>query len=122
MEVLEIALEVLSLITASIALVLLIRARTARSFRPTIILLYLCIGFNAAETITRRFLRIKATAESATIETVTLALIVTALVYTLRARRRGTEGKLSPAIMCMVWAVTIFALELLLGFILSYYK
>ncbi|MDI6759994.1 MAG: hypothetical protein QMD05_04140 [Candidatus Brocadiaceae bacterium] len=117
----EIAFELLSLVTASVALVLLLSARGGRSIQPAVVTLYICIGFNVAETLTRRFLRIKATAESATIETVTIALVATALCYAIRAKREKNKpapGGLGLAIMCMVWAVTMFALELSLGFIL----
>ncbi|MFN3466643.1 MAG: hypothetical protein ACK4WF_02965 [Candidatus Brocadiales bacterium] len=130
----EIAFELLSLVTASVALALLLAARdAARSLQPAIVTLYVCIGFNVAETLTRRFMRIKATAESATIETVTIALVATALYYAIRTKRernksapgqapnppRADSGKrLGIAVTCMVWAVTLFALELLLGFIL----
>lgn len=126
----EIAFELLSLVTASVALALLLSARGARSIQPAIVTLYICIGFNVAETLTRRFMRIKATAESATIETVTIALAATALYYAIRTKRernkstsgqapnRAAQGRLGIAVTCMVWAVTLFALELLLGFIL----
>jgi hypothetical protein len=117
----EIAFELLSLATAAVALILLLGGRAGRSLKPAIVTLYLCIGFNVAETITRRFLKIQATAESATIETVTIALAVTALYYALRSKKtanRSNPGGLGIAITCMVWAVTIFALELFLGFIL----
>lgn len=117
----EIYFEILSLVTASVALALLLSARAGRSIKPAIVTLYLCIGFNVAETATRRFLRIKATAESATLETVTIALAATALYYAIRSKRvanRSASGGLGLAIICMVWAVTIFALELLLGSIL----
>lgn len=114
----EIAFELLSLVTASVALVLLLSARDARSIQPAVVTLYICIGFNVAEMLTRRFLRIKATAESATIETVTIALVATALCYAIRTKREANRKSVGLAIMCMVWAVTIFALELSLGFIL----
>jgi EamA domain-containing membrane protein RarD len=114
----EIAFEAFSLITATIALALLAGTR----LRPAIVTLYICIGFNVVEILVRRtYLKVKATAESATIETVTVALVATALFYALRSRReanRSTSASLSLARICTVWAVTIFALELLLGFIL----
>ncbi|MFQ5956992.1 MAG: hypothetical protein ACE5KK_04395 [Candidatus Brocadiales bacterium] len=121
----EFVFELLALIAASIALGLLIRARSVESLRPAIITLYVCIGLDVAETITRRFLDIKATGESATIETVTIALSATALYYAIRSRKEIKEksaNRLGLAIMCMVWAVTIFALELMLGLILSYFQ
>ncbi len=118
----ETVLELLALIAASVALGLLVKARSTRSVRPAVITLYLCIGLDVTETITRRFIGIKATAESATVETVTIALTVTALYYTVRSGRAEAANLLGIAITCMVWAVTIFALELLLGFILGYFQ
>ncbi|MEE9584787.1 MAG: hypothetical protein V3W51_04820 [Candidatus Brocadiales bacterium] len=119
---LEISFELLALIAASVGLGLLIKARSAGSIKPAIITLYLCIGLDVAETLTRRFLGVKATAESATIETVTVALTATALYYAIRSRKEGPAGRLGLAIICMVWTVTIFALELFLGLILSYFR
>ncbi len=122
MQGLETGFEILALITASVALVLLGRARSTKSVRPAIITLYLCIGIDVAETLSRRFLGIRASAESATIETVTVALSVTALYYAIRFKKTGAADRLGLAITCMVWAVTIFGLELMLGFILSFFQ
>ncbi len=118
----EIIFELLSLVTASVALILLVRARSTGSIKPAVITLYICIGLNIAEILARRlYLKVKATAESATIETVTVALAATALGYAISSKKRGNKsssGGLGIAITCMIWAVTLFALELLLGFIL----
>lgn len=122
MQSIEIAFELLALIAASVALGLLIRAKRASSLQPAIITLYVCIGIDVTETITRRFLSIRATGESAAIETVTVALTATALYYTTCARKERSANRLAFAIMCMVWSVTIFGLELMLGFILSYFQ
>lgn len=122
MQSTEIAFELLALIAASVALTLLIKARRGSPFKPAIVTLYVCIGIDVTETITRRFLGIRATGESAAIETVTVALTATAIYYAARARKERSANRLGLAIMCMVWAVTIFGLELTLGFILSHFQ
>ncbi|HHT9120777.1 MAG TPA: hypothetical protein ACFYD3_09605 [Candidatus Hypogeohydataceae bacterium YC41] len=118
----EIAFEALSLVTGITALVFLLIAKSGKSIQPAIVTLYLCIGFNVAEIVTRRFLKLQITAKSATLDTVTVAMAVTALCYVMRSRKRVNKSApsgLGFAILCNVWIVTIFALELILRFVLG---
>ncbi len=116
----ETSIEVALLITAVLALCLLLIARGGRAGVVAIITLYICIGLNLAEILLRRYMRMQSTVESATLETVTIVIVATALYYSVRSRKEGNKasGKLGFAILCMVWAVVIFGLEVLLGFIL----
>lgn len=119
MQIVDVILHVLLLVTACTVLVFLIKASSTlklTTLNRGILLLYLLIALEIAHDAIAFFVTKEGVDDDLiTLKALTLALAATAIYYATKVKRTKSTEPIGAAIICTVWLVVAYTMGLFLG-------
>jgi len=118
-QIVDVILHVLLLVTASTVLVFLIKASSTLKLTTLsrgILLLYLLMALEIAHDAIAFFVMKEGVDDDLiTLRALILALVATAIYYATKVKRAKSTEPMGAAIICTVWVVVAYTMGLFLG-------